>query len=1026
MNASRPTSNGLVVWLGIPLGVAVAFMIDSALALGVTGSILYLPVIWLAYRSKRSTVIYMTAGVCSVLVLIDLLISPPGGETWKIGVNRVLGISAIWMTAALCAQIVRTRRMLSAKDRYRGTIVETALDAVISMNERGRVVDWNGQAERIFGWTAAEAKGQELASLIIPEQHRDEHRDGLQHYSKTGEGNVLGQRLELTALRKMGEEFPVELSVIAVPLDDGVVFNAFLRDISERNEDAQYRTRMAALVDSSFDAIIGKDVAGKIISWNMGAERVYGFTEQEAVGQTIAFILPPGIDEEEPEILRAMQTGQRLEQFETVRRRKDGSLIPVSLTLSIIADNNTTIIGSSTIERDITDSKRQKEELQQAKEAAEEATRMRAEFLANVSHELRTPMNAIIGMTQITLDEDVTDDVRDYVQTANDAAHSLLTLLNDILDFSKIESGKFTIANEPFCLRETVDETVKTLSTRAFDKGIELACEIEPACPDNLMGDPTRVRQVLTNLIGNAIKFTDQGEVILAVKASKEWPQKTRLRFSVRDTGIGIPLDDQRRILEPFMQVDASSTRRHGGTGLGLAICTELIQLMGGRISMESEVGVGSQFSFQLSFARQKDPGSGSIGSNDFTPIEQLRNMRVLVVDDNETNRRIMSESLSNWSMCPDTANDGQQALGRLQQAREAGSPYPLVIVDALMPQMDGYALSEEIAERFSDPPPVILMLSSSDRREFRQREEEAGISVYLQKPVSQSDLMDAVIRALNVRFAADDISDGDAQRPRSNAALSVLLAEDTPANQKLVTTILKKRGHAVTVAQNGREAVELFGRQAFDVILMDVQMPSMDGIQATTAMREQEASSDSPTPIIAMTAHAMRGDREKCLNAGMDAYIAKPIDAKVLIELVESISHESLPARGDTPSMETRNASKESASTAIDFDGTMKRLAGDMDLFRDFIGYFDEDSPKLLVSLRDAIANDEAPIVQRAAHSLKGLAANFGAEGCVAAAHKLEECGKNHDLAIASELLRGLEEEVQGLGATLKPYRLD
>ena len=377
---------------------------------------------------------------------------------------------------------------------------------------------------------------------------------------------------------------------------------------------------------------------------------------------------------------------------------------------------------------------------------------MRAEFLANVSHELRTPMNAIIGMTQITLDEDVTDDVRDYVQTANDAAHSLLTLLNDILDFSKIESGKFTISNEPFCLRETVDETVKTLSTRAFEKGIELACEVEPACPDNLIGDPIRLRQVLTNLLGNAIKFTDQGEVVLAVKASKKWPQETRVSFSVRDTGVGIPLEDQRRILEPFTQVDASSTRRYGGTGLGLAICTELIQLMGGRMSVESEVGVGSQFSFQLSFARQKEP---TRGSGDFTPLEQLRNMRVLVVDDNETNRRIISEALSNWSMCPDTANDGEQALGRLQQARETGSPYPLVIVDALMPEMDGYALSEEIAERFPDPPPVILMLSSSDRREFRQREEDAGVSAYLQKPVSQSDLMNAVMRAMNVQVCA-------------------------------------------------------------------------------------------------------------------------------------------------------------------------------------------------------------------------------------------------------------------------------
>ncbi|MDA1053860.1 MAG: response regulator [Planctomycetota bacterium] len=1020
MSASRLKPHGLI-WVGVAAALALAFAIDSALALGVTGSILYLPVIWLAFRCERPTAIYMTAGVCSFMVLVDLLISSPGGEPWKIAVNRTLGIAAIWMTAMLCAQVVYTRRKLAARDRYRGAIVETALDAVISMNARGCVVDWNAQAETTFGWTAGEAAGKELASLIIPEPHRAEHRAGLQHYLKTGDGPVLGQRLELTALRKSGEEFPIELSVIAVPLDDGVLFNAFLRDVSERTEDARYRTRMAALVDSSYDAIISKDIAGTIISWNVGAERVYGFTEEEAVGQTIAIILPPDVEEEEAEILRALQTGLRLEQFETVRRRKDGRLIPVSLTVSPIADNDATIIGSSTIERDISESKRQQEELQQAKEAAEEATRVRAEFLANVSHELRTPLNAIIGMTQITLDEEVTDDVRDYVQTADDAARSLLTLLNDILDFSKIESGKFTIDKEPFCLRETIDETVKTLSMRAFEEGIELACEIDPACPDNLIGDPIRLRQVLTNLIGNAIKFTDRGEVVLAVKASRKWRQETQLRFSVRDTGVGVPAEDQRRILEPFTQVDASSTRRYGGTGLGLAICTELIQLMGGRMSVESEAGSGSCFSFQLSFARQKDPNKQS---GDFTPLEQLRNMRVLVVDDNETNRRIISEAFSNWSMRPDTANDGEQALGRLEQARKAGSPYPLVIVDALMPGMDGYTLSEEIAERLPDPPPVILMLSSSDRHEFRQREEAAGVSVYLQKPVSQSDLMDAVMRAMNVQVVADVDPGSDSPHARMNDSLSVLLAEDTPANQKVVTTILKKRGHAVTVAQNGREAVELFGKQAFDVVLMDVQMPIMDGIQLTAAIREHENASAKSTPIIAMTAHAMTGDREKYLEAGMDAYISKPIDVNVLIELVESFSNESLPAGGDAPSIETRNVSEVSASTVIDFDGAMKRLAGDKDLFRDFIGYFDEDSPKLLATLREAITDGDAPTVERAAHSLKGLAANFGAEACVAAAHELEERGKHHDLANTSELLHGLEEEVRRLGEALRAYR--
>lgn len=1018
MSISRRTAN--LNYLAVLGAAGLMFVIDGVLALGVTGSILYLPVIWLAFRCNQSLAIYVTAAICSILVLADLFVSPPGGEVWEVATNRGLGIAAIWMTAALCDQILRSRRKLAAREHYRGVIVEHALDAVVSMDTSGRIVDWNAQAERTFGWSVKEAAGQDLASLIIPAEQRDAQREGLAHYLKTGEGPVLGQRLELNALRKNGEEFPVELNVLAVPLEDGVLFNAFLRDISERTEDALYRTRMAALVDSSYDAIIGKDITGKIISWNLGAERVYGFTEEEAVGQTIAIILPPGVEQEEPELAHAVRTGLRLDQFEAVRRRKDGTLIPVSLTVSPIADNNATIIGSSTIERDVTDSKRQKEELQQAKEAAEEATRMRAEFLANVSHELRTPMSAIIGMTQITLDETITADVRDYVQTANDAAHSLLTLLNDILDFSKIESGKFTIANEPFGLREVIDETVRTLSTRAFEKGIELACEIESACPDNLIGDPIRLRQVLTNLISNSIKFTDKGEVVFAVNAKRKWPREARLRFSIRDTGVGIPEEDQRRILEPFTQVDASWTRRYGGTGLGLAICNELIQLMGGRMSVESEVDVGSCFSFQLSFAR---PTESKKGSADFTPPEQLRNMRVLVVDDNETNCRIVAETLSNWSMQPDTTSDGQQALGRLERARADGVPYPLVIVDALMPEMDGYTLSEEIARASPDPPPVILMLSSSDRREFRQREEHAGISVYLQKPVSQSDLMDAVMRATNVQVTADD-DDGDSPRPRPSASLSILLAEDTPANQKVVTTILKKRGHAVTVAQNGREAVELFGKQSFDVVLMDVQMPIMDGIQATAAIREQEKVSTKSTPIIAMTAHAMPGDRERCLQAGMDAYISKPIDVSELIELVESVSDASPPASHASEAATTNETRCVSEAEVIDFDGAMKRLAGDMELFRDFIGYFDEDSPTLLMSLREAIANKDAATVQRAAHSLKGLAANFGAMNCVSVAHDIEVLGKSGDADGAGELLLRLEAEVKKLAAALEQYR--
>lgn len=898
-------------------------------------------------------------------------------------------------------------------NRFR-SILASSLDSVITIDASDRVIDWNRQAERTFGWTEQEAAGCQLSELIIPPRYREAHKAGLRRCRESGEGSVLRRRLEITAIRKDGAEFPVELSLTAVPLDDSLLFTAFLRDVSERASDSEYRARMAALVDSSYDAIIGKDVAGTITSWNQGAERVYGYSEEEAVGQTIKLLLPADSDAEEPEILHAMQTGQRLEQFETERRRKDQSVVPVSLTVSPIADANGRIIGSSTVERDITESKRQKEELRQAKEDAEEASRTRAEFLANVSHELRTPMNAIIGMTQLALGEQLTDDIRDYVQTANESAHSLLTLLNDILDFSKLESGKFTVEKEPFDLRETIDETVKTLSGRAFEKGLELICHIPPSIPEVVVGDATRLRQVLTNLIGNAIKFTDSGEVVVSVVDRSLGPAGRCLQFTVRDTGIGISADDQRRILEPFTQVDASSTRRYGGTGLGLAICTELLQLMGSRLSVESVVGQGSRFSFDVSLEHQ----AGSRATHPFAnSVERLSDIPVLIVDDNATNCRVLAETLAAWKMRPQTAADASQALEMADAARDAGTPFPLIIVDALMPETDGYALSRRMAKQIPEAPQIILMVASSDRSEFKQREPSAGISVYLQKPIAQSELLVAVMTAMDVQLgSANDVQ----QSPATTLAAtrSVLLVEDTPANQKLVTSVLEKRGHQVTIAHNGREAVELFGRRAYDLVLMDIQMPIMDGFQATAAIREHEKALDQTTPIVAMTAHAMRGDRERCIEAGMDAYIPKPIDVQQLIELVETVSVKPKVTEPD-PSVPGS-----SASQVFDVESTMRRLAGDKELFREFVDYFHEDSPKLLTALRGSLTIDDAAAVQRAAHSLKGLAANFGAQRCAEAALQLEEAGAAGDLQKAGRLFSQLEGEVARLVEALAEYR--
>ncbi|MEX0819741.1 MAG: response regulator, partial [Pirellulaceae bacterium] len=779
------------------------------------------------------------------------------------------------------------------------------------------------------------------------------------------------------------------------------------------------QAKLAAIVDSSYDAIISRGVDGTITSWNAGAERIYGYSEDEAVGHTSRIVLPNDMDAEEPEILRAIETGQRLAQFQATRKRKDGTLIPVSLTVSPIADSSGQIIGSSSIERDISAGQRRERELHTAKEVALRANRARAEFLANVSHELRTPMNAIIGMTQVALQEELSPELRDYLETAHEAAHSLLTLLNDILDFSKLESGKFTISKESFSLSDVVDETVKTISTQAFAKGLELVCEMPPNLPRRVLGDPIRLRQILMNLLSNAIKFTEQGEVVLRVQTVWTWPSEIRLRFSVRDTGIGVADEYQQRILEPFTQADSSPTRQRGGTGLGLAICSELLRLLGGRLSLHSTPGEGSDFSFHISFDLPAEP---SRDSPDGLPLERLRELPVLVVDDNATNRRIISETLKNWSMQPAVASDAQEAVGIFERSIAEGKLFPLVIVDALMPGMDGYELSKKLtALEARTRPPIILMVSSADRREFRDRESHSGISVYLQKPITQSALMDAVMRALDVQPPQTNATFGDLHADGAVASLSVLLAEDTPANQKVVTAVLKKRGHSVSVADNGREAVEHFKKEPFDVVLMDVQMPILDGYQATAAIREFERERGTTTPIIAMTAHAMRGDRERCLEAGMDAYIAKPLDVKQLLGLIESIAEER-----ETAS-DTSHAPPAAVPTddlIVDYADAMKRLGNDAELFREFVGFYDEDSRTLLAQIEDAVKSGDAAKLQHAAHNLKGLAANLGARRVVEAAFLLEKTGKSGAFENSAPELRNLGHEMTRLDKSLEAYR--
>ncbi|MBI1312293.1 PAS domain S-box protein [bacterium] len=1228
----------------------------------------------------------------------------------------------------------------SETDRFKA-LLAASLDAAITMDTAGIIRDWNRAATILFGWTSSEAKGRSLAELLVPARNRIRLLKQLQAFVDSDDSVLVTRRFQTETLHRTGHEFPVEISIIPMPLEGTLLFTAFVRDIRDQLDEAEERGRLAAIVDSSTDAIIGKDLNGVITSWNAAAEHVYGYAADEMIGRSIAIVIPEDATEEELELREALTAGQTLQRFEAVRRRKDGQLIDVSISVSPMRNARGQIVGSATIERDITQERsnllalEEREEqirmllestaeaiygvdlhgnctfcnpscarllgyesprtligqnmhelthhhradgseypasecpvlgtidshrgahvddevlwradgtcfpaeywsfpirrdgrvigavvtfldisdrlaaehdrfrlaalvessvdpivglnldgvieswndaalrvfgwtageavgrpvdlllarefqevvrtaiaggrrfsqeevrclrknagefsaaltlspihdlydrhvgasiiardmttrkehelaLQKATVEAQSANKAKSAFLANISHELRTPMNAIIGMLELALSEELSEVMQDYLGTARDSAQTLLYLLNDLLDFSRIEAGHFELDAEPFSLRETLNRTARTLSLRAQQKGLELTCRIRPDVPDILNGDGMRLRQVVTNLVGNAIKFTDAGEVTIdaqiadaaeceatdaAIAAnsqsnrplvenagtdvSAKAPAQTLLHFTVSDTGVGISPEDQDRIFAAFTQADTSSTRRFQGSGLGLAICRELITRMGGRIYVDSVPGQGSQFHFTARFpiVRQSVFDDAELR----LAVAKLRDTRVLVVDDNASNCRILDETLKQWRMRPFVTDRADVALDELRRVRTVGDSYSVVLVDALMPEMDGLLLLEAARAENLVGDSAVLMLSSADRQSLRQRCEEVGVTRYLEKPVSQSDLLDAVTQVL--RGARFEIEERTRMRSTSRP-LRLLVAEDTLANQKVVRAILEKRGHEVVIADNGQHAVDLLNGSEFDVVLMDIQMPVMDGYRATRLIRQSSDPAVATIPIIAMTAHALREDMERCLTSGMNAYVSKPLQAAKLIRVTEETATRAHQLRTQKPYAEPGaessaadagltpvpasceegvsdvataekpellediwetqstvdgEAALETASVCFDRKQALLRLGGDEQLLRELMKCFVEDAPTLLSELEKAISEARFDDATRAAHSLKSLAANFEAVLCRDAAAAMEHaCGHSdrEDVSTKTPRLRRHVEELISL----------
>jgi len=898
-------------------------------------------------------------------------------------------------------------QVLRKRTNFLDTLIASSPMAILVADETDRVELINPAFEKLFGYSCAESIGKSIKEVFGDTRMQAEiamHRE--QMYSR--------QTIHKTTQRKRkdGEFVDVEIHGALLVIEGQVQgFLAVYQDISQRVSDERAIRESEELFRSlSAAAPIGifrTDARGQCLYANERWAEMSGRPVEEALGSKWINAVHP----EDRKRAKAMwySGGGREQGTESESRllKPDGTVRWIRSDSKALLGADGTVQGYVGVIEDITERRKVAERLLEAKEAAEAASRAKSEFLANMSHEIRTPMNGILGMTELALDTELSGEQREYLDMVRSSAESLLGIINDILDFSKIEAGRLDLECVPFSVLDCIEDALRPLAVRAQDKGLELTWSAQGEIPEQVRGDPTRLRQIVINLAGNAIKFTKQGVVSVSVERWPSADEQLCIRFTVSDSGVGIPKEKHKQIFEAFSQADTSTTREFGGTGLGLSISARLVKLMHGEIWLESVPEKGSKFYFTARFAPAMEEDEVSTG-----PFSgELAGKKALVVDDNEVNRQLLARLLTHWGMQPSMAADGFEAVATFEKSVRDGAQFSIVLLDQNMPGMNGYEVASRIRKTSGGEKVALLLLSSAPKASEQGRAEELGIAQRLTKPLRRAKLHEAILHALEITCVSDPRREEEFQGEQA-VGLRLLLAEDNLVNQKLAYQLLKKMGHEVTLAANGKEAVDMVREESFDLILMDIQMPVMGGVEATQKIRDWQTPSGEHIPIIAMTAHAMAGDEERYLRAGMDGYVSKPIRRELLRAEIERFARPQ--TRREGKRMEKSKV--EAGNSQFDLAEMMERVDNDRELLHDLLVIFKDEFPGYLQALRAAAKSKDMKSLKTLGHTLKGMLSNLAAARAAAAAAKLEHLGSAGDGAGVNEALGEFENEIAEL----------